>query len=396
MPMFTYKAKDKAGNTITGTIDAVDERTAAAQIREMGHFPMDIRRVRSASSVHKANEAGSAFARYLIFPLWTGVNIRSLAAFFRQMAILLGSGMSMSEALRSAGSRTKGRLGRIIIEANEAVMRGELLSDSLARHPRIFNNMIISLLRAGEAGGLLVQMVDSIASYLEYELSIRREMSKVMFYPFVILFFIVVMPHVPTLILVGGHAFLVELWSSLKTQLPVFIAIIITLKLLFQFEFVRLLWDFVKIVPPVIGTAARKIAMSRFSRALALLYSAGLTVSEAVQVASEACANIYIARKIQYSIPALREGQGIVESLEKTGIVMPMVLDMLVMGEKTGNLDSMLQKTADYMDEEVDVTIHKLSIVLFVLSILIAGLIVGGAAIRSYSGAVNHSLELGQ
>ena len=396
MHIFTYKAKDKAGNTITGRIDAADERAAAAQIREMGHFPMDIHPVHRVPSAHRLNEDGSAFARYFIFPLWTGVNIRSLAAFFRQMTILLGSGMSMSEALRSAGSRTHGRLGRIIIEANEAVMRGELLSTSFARHPRIFNNMIISLLRAGEAGGLLVQMVDSIASYLEYELSIRRDLSKVMFYPFIIFFFVIVMPHVPTLILVGGRAFLVSLWSSLKTQLPMLIAVIITLKLLFQFEFVRLLWDCVKIVPPVIGTAARKIAMSRFSRALALLYSAGLTVSEAVQVAADASSNIYVARKIKYSLPALREGQGIVESLEKTGAVMPMVIDMLAMGEKTGNLDGILQKTADYMDEEVDVTIHKLSIVLFVLSILIAGILVGVQAISFYRGALNQTMGSGQ
>lgn len=394
--MFSYKAKDKAGNTVTGSIDAVDERAAAAQVREMGYLPMDIRPVRSAPAARKTSEAGSILARYLIYPFWTGVNIRSLAAFFRQMSTLLGAGMSMSEALRSAGSRTRGRLGCIIAEANDAVMRGELLSSAFGHHPRVFNNMILSLLRAGETGGLLVQMIDNIASYLEYELSVRRQISKAMFYPGLIFFFIIVMPHVPTLILNGEYAFLVSLWSSLKIWLPWFIVMIIVMKFLFQFESIRLIWDLVKITPPVIGTTARKIAMSRFSRALALLYSAGLTVSEAVRVASDACANVYIGRKIQYAIPALNAGQGIVESLEKTGAVMPMVLDMLVMGEKTGNLGSILQKTADYMDEEVDATIHKLSIVLFVLSILIAGIIVGAMVIQFYAGSINQTMEAGQ
>lgn len=393
MPTFTYRAKDATGNTVIGIIDAATESAAAGKIREMGHLPMDIRATVSEPSGEAPREVGSALARYLIYPLWTGVNIRALALFFRQLATLIASGMALSEALHSAGSRTGGRLGRIIAEACDNVRGGGRLSDTMSRYPRVFSKLLISLMRAGEAGGLLQSMTERIASYLEYELAIRRRIAMIMFYPIIIFFFIIVMPHVPTLVLDGPRQFGASLFASISIWFPWAIAALIVLKLLLQFEAVRWVWDFVKVLPPIIGTTARKIAMSRFSRALAVLYSAGMPISEAVSVAADACANVAIGRGIRSCVPAVQAGHGLTESLARTRAVTPMVLDMLSTGEKTGSMDTVLQKVADYMDDEADATIHKLGIALFVFMILIAAIIIGIRVIGFYGSYFGGVME---
>lgn len=377
-----------AGNTITGTIEADDERQAAGKIREKGALPMDIRLAAGVGAMQD-RPAGSVVARYLIYPLWTGVNIRALLFFFRQMAALLGAGMPLSEALRSVESRQRGRLRRIVHDMHQRVIRGGRLSEEMARHPRVFSRLQLSLVRVGESGGFLEQMMDRIASYLEYELSVRRRIVLAMFYPVLIFLFILFKDIGVAFILGGARAGLPMLLGVLRQVGLPLVGIIVGLKLVMQFDTARYVWDFVKMLPPILGTAARKVAMSRFSRALAMLYSAGLSLSEAVSTAADACANVAAAKGIKRAVGAIQAGESLTLSLQRTGVVMPMVLDMLSTGEKTGNLDAVLQKVADYMDEEVDATIHKVGIGLFVLMILIAGVIVLMQVIGFYSGYFN-------
>ena len=143
-----------------------------------------------------------------------------------------------------------------------------------------------------------------------------------------------------------------------------------------QFEACRLIWDSVKTAPPILGTCARKIAMSRFAKALAVMYSSGVQMSQSLAVAADACANVAIARSVKQAIPAIQSGRSLTETLSKTHVVMPMVLDMLAIGEKTGSMDNTLEKVSNYMDDEVNATLHKLPIVLVVLAIIVLGGIV--------------------
>ena len=384
MPVFNYKAKDKSGNTVNGTVDALDKHSAAGKVREMGHLPMDIRPARGKADRSTPKPAGSVLARYLIHPFYTGVSLRTLTFFFRQLATLLGAGMTLSEALGSAGSRASGRLRCIIDEAQATVQGGGQLSGVLQRHPQVFNRMVRELMRVGEAGGLLEEMTDRIASYLEYELSIRRMLAKTAFYPFLIFLAIIIIPRFPILVLHGPSAFAQAMLAYLRQWLPHLVIALVVLKILFQSEDVRFVWDSIKIRLPVLGAMAAKIAMSRFSRALAVLYSAGVSMSESVSVAADASSNIAVARLVKRAVPAIQRGGSLTESLAKTGAVTPMVLDMLSTGEKTGSMDSVLNKVADYMDEEVDATIHKLGILMFVGAILIAGVIVARIVLEGY------------
>lgn len=370
------------GETVVGVVEALDERTAAASVREMGHLPMEIRPAKGVTKAKPAAaEAGNVIERYLISPLWTGVNIKMLALFYRQLATLLASGMGISEALASIGRRQRGRLGIIVHEMRQNVIAGGRLSDTMSRYPRIFSRLQLALIRAGESGGLLEQMIDRIASYLEYELSIRKLIMKATAYPIVTLVLALVVcicvPHISVLVNDGLSPFFVLVWPQFRLWIFMLIGLVIVMKLVFQFSFVRLIWDAIKVQPPVVGSTARQIAMSRFSRALAVLYAAGMSFSESVDIASDACANLHIGRRMKYAIPAIQSGEGLTESLAKTRAVSPMVLDMLEVGEKSGSSDAALQKVADYMDEEVDASIHKLGIALFVIMIMAAGVVVG-------------------
>ncbi len=376
------------GNTITGTIEADNERQAACKIREKGALPMDIRPA-ARIDAEQNRPAGSIFAQYLIYPFWTGVNIRALLFFFRQMAALLGAGMSLSEALHSMESRQGGRLRHIVHNMYQRVISGGHLSEEMTQHPRVFSHLQLSLVRVGESSGFLEQVTDRIASYLEYELSVRRRIVLATFYPIIIFLFILFKDVGVAFVLGGTKSGLPMLLNVLQQFGLPLIGILVGLKLVMQFETPRYVWDFVKILPPVLGTAARKIAMSRFSRALAMLYSVGLPLSEAVSVAADACANVAIAKGIKQAVRTIQAGESLTSSLQRTGVVMPMVLDMLSTGEKTGNLDAVLQKVADYMDEEVDATVHKVGISLFMLMILVAGIIVLIQLIGFYSGYFN-------
>lgn len=404
MPLYDYKAKDRNGHTVTGTVDAPDEHAAAGMIRELGHLPMDIREARgrrtgpahhtgSGFQIPTQNgpippqhgEAGNAFARYLIYPIWTGVNLKMLALFYRQLATMLAAGMSLSEALRSLSSRTRGRFGVIIAEMRDDVSQGRPMSGAMMRYPKVFSRLQIALVRAGESGGLLERMIDRIAAYLEYELKIRALIAKALIYPVIILIFAwlayICVPVMSVLVKDGFVPFIVIVWPPILRGLIWVIGIIVVLKLIFQFYTPRLIWDSVKVHIPIVGGNARKIALSRFSNALAVLYAAGMSMVDSVDIAADACANLYMGRAIKYAIPALQSGRGLTESLTRTRVLSPMVLDMLAVGERSGDMDATLQKAAEYMDSEVDASIHKIGIALFVLMILIAGFIVGSIVI---------------
>lgn len=392
MPVFSYKVKDQAGNTRTGTLEADSERAAAAMIREAGGLPMEIRPVRGSGrecAAPSEGPAGPFIVRYLIHPFWTGVNIRHLVFFFRQLATLSAAGMTLSEALRSMSERTRGSLGRIILMAMVRVQSGGCLSDELSRHPRVFAPLQISLIRAGEQGGMLQAMCERIAGYLEYELSIRRKIVAATFYPVILIVLMIIWPAVIAA-LIGNlqGAFHMLIGVVISEFVPLFVLYCLG-RLLFQFEGVRYIWDSIKIAPPVIGTLAHKIAMSRFSRAFALLYSSGIPVGMALSISADASANVAVSRRLKRAIPAVNEGQKLTEALQRTYIVVPVVMDMLSIGEKTGSYDATLQKVASYMEEEADATLHKLTIVLFVLLLLGAALGIGMMAISGIGGVAN-------
>lgn len=390
MTIFDYKAKNSAGATVVGTVDAADERGAADAIRAMGHLPMSITAAKKTAQPKANAPQGNIIARYLLYPVWTGVNIKMLSIFFRQLSTLLASGMSIAEALRSISTRMRNRLGTIADEARNDVSGGGKFSDSLSRYPHVFGRLQIALITSGERAGQLDTMADRIAQSLEYEIKVRGLIAKALFYPVLVLIFAtlvsLIIPYASVLVNDGFATFFGLVKPTLIHWALWVGALVISIKLIFQFSIPRLIWDAIKVNIPIVGANAHKVAMSRFSRSMAILYAAGLSMSESVDIAADTCANLFVARGLKRAIPAIQSGAGLTDSLSKTKAVSPIVLDMISVGERSGSADTVLEKVADYMDEEVDASIHKMGIAIYVLMILVAAGLVGSIAAKFFLG----------
>lgn len=364
-------------------------------IREAGGFPMEIRPVRPSRDVSGKSTLGSAFLRYFVYPYWTGISLRSLLFFYRQLTTMLSAGMSLSEALRGIGQRARGPMGHIVRKMHSHVQSGGRLSDEMSRHTQAFGPLDIALIRAGEQSGLLEPMADRVASHIESEITLRRRVITALLYPCLILLLIFFFPALIALVVHGAQAGALVMWAQFQMIGIPILVILIVCRFLFQFKPVRCAWDVVKIQPPVLGTMARKIAMSRFSKTLALMYSSGVPIAQAVSISADACANIAIGGSIKKVIPALNNGQSLAKSLQETGMMLPEVVDMLDIGEKTGSYDETLQKIAEYMDDETKTTLRKLPIVLFVLMMVIAGMLTYLTVLGGYTSYINQVYKLG-
>lgn len=382
MTTYAYKAKDKAGNTLDGSLEATDQQAAASQIREMGYWPLEVK-----EQAQKTARKGFSLLA-LVSPIWTGVSIRAQAVFFRQLATMLQAGMMLSEALESLGrQRGMGRLSVIARQAAEQVRSGGRLSDVLDQQGAAFSGIQIGLVRAGETGGMLDSMIDRIATYLERELELRHKFSRVTFYPKMLFVAILLMPSLIGLI--TDKITLDSMISHILTLFLVLLGLYVAAKILLAIPPIRLAWDLFKISFPVLGAISRKLAMSRFSTALSVMYSAGMPLSQAVQMSSMAVGNVVLRRAVASTVPELQGGGQLTAALQKTGKVPELVLSMIATGERTGSLDVTLDKVSDYYDNEAATTLEKTGYLLFVLLILIAGIMVLLIALNFYSGQLS-------
>ena len=381
MPIFVYKAKDESGKTVNGTVDAPDRHIAVGKIRDLGYWPLEVKQQGGKCEEKVKKPRGDS----VFNAIWTGVSIQSQALFFRQLATMMQAGMTLGQALDSLGrQRGMGRLPGIARHAAEHVRAGGQLSDVFAAYPRVFSKMQLGLIKAAETGGLLETMIERIATYLERELELRQKFARVTFYPKILFIAILLFPFVPSLVLGGPSAMTGFIWYIVHLIILVSI-IYVAFKLLMAISSVRRAWDFVKLCFPVLGTVVRKLAMSRFCTALSVMYSAGIPISQAVELSSEALGNEQLRRVVVSTIPEIRNGGKLSPALRRAGGVPDLVLGMVETGESTGNLDTTLNKVGEYYDNESVTTLEKTGYLLFVLMILIAGVIVLITAMGSYT-----------
>jgi len=381
MPTFAYRAKNSSGSIVDGSVEAGDVRAAAMKLRDMGLWPVELREQRAGA---KGRAVGFS-------PLWAGVSLRSLALFYRQLATMLQAGMLLGDALDNLGKqKAMGRLPAIALGAADHVRNGGAFSDALARYPHIFPKLQIGLVRAGEASGRLDAMIERIAAYLERELEIRRKFSRVTLYPKIIFVFIVVVaifvPHVKAIVEGGWPV----VWSIIEYEvLPIIFGLLglwVVIKLLLTIPPARVAWDYVKLNFPVLGSVTRKLAMSRLCTALSVVYSAGMPLSQAAELSSEAAGNEVVRRAVASSAPAVQAGEPLSTLLRQTGQIPELVLGMLATGEKTGNIDLVLDKVTEYYESEAATTLEKFGYLVFVALIVAAAVAVAIIAVNFYTG----------
>ncbi len=392
MGSFSYRGFDQRGTQVSGEIEGSSKAAAAAILRGKGLTVVDLNEIK---------------ATWATIEVGGRIKPRDLTIFSRQFATMVNSGLSILRCLYVLEEQsTNKKLSAIIAKVSSDVESGSTLSDALAKHPQVFNRLYISMISAGEVGGILDDVLNRLATQLEKEDSIRRAVKSAMVYPALI-------GSLAIAVLVGMVLFLIPIFAAMyrdlgNAQLPaltrfmvdlsaifrsvwglVFLAVIIFMvwgiKRLLRTEKGRMAWDRFKLVIPMgVGQIIRKLAVARFSRTFGTLVSSGVPILQAIDITGKAAGNVVIESAMERVHHQVREGQSITGQLEQEKIFPAMVTQMISVGEETGSLDTMLAKIAEFYEEEVDSSIKALTSILEPILMLFVGGIVGLVVISMY------------
>lgn len=399
--IYSYEAKDQAGRTVTGSLDAQDEHAAAMLVREQGYFPTRLipafpgRRRPPAEDSHQTLSApslGQWLMVHLIYPLWSGVSLDELALNYRQFAAMLHAGVPIYQCLTTLAMQTRNStFRRILGTISQRLQTGQSLSRALGEFPWVFTEFHCAMVAAGEASGRLDLMFARLADALEQEQALRRSIRRETFYPKAVLVCSFLLP--PLFYLVTGNvrAYLAHSVVPLLWLLAFAGGVFVLNRLGAQ---ATRAYHALLATLPGLGGTIRMIALARFARTLASLYAAGIALPQALRSAADTCGNAYLGGRIVRAIPRIQAGHGIVESLRDTDVFPPMVMSMLGTGEQTGSLDQTMDKVAEFYEQESVVRLHQASITLGVIAFLIAAVIVAIDVISFYTGHMDQYNDL--
>ena len=388
---YTYKVRDRHGTLITGEIVGESSDLVLSKLREMKYIPLDV----------KAKSSGLKKEFNLRKPR---VKLKELAVFSRQFATMINSGLPLLRTLAILEEQSDAKeLKRVVSEMRIDVEKGTSLSTSMTKHPRAFSRLYISMVKAGETSGTLDQVMMRLADTIENEVSLRHKIKSAMTYPVVVLILV-------TLILAAMLLFVVptfeDLYSSLGGQLPlptrlllgiseafrkfflVFVAIAFGIAYAFRrwksTDAGRLTFDRLKLRMPIFGTLFHKAALSRFSRTLSVLNRSGVPILQALDIVADTVNNAVIAHAVKDVQDSVKEGESLATPLGRHDIFPAMVVQMIAVGEETGALDTMLEKIADFYDEEVAAAVESLTSLIEPVMIAVVGGAVGTIVICLY------------
>lgn len=402
--IYSYEAKDGAGRTVTGSLDADNERAAATLVREQGYFPMRLVAQGSGAvgeapaepdrSDRRATGAGPSapwLMVHVIYPLWTGVSLNELTLFYRQFAAMLRAGVPVFQCLTALIAQTGNSTFRKCLQTISAdVQNGGSLRGAMGRYPWIFTDFHRAMVGAGETSGRLDLMFARLADALEQEQMLRRSIKRETFYPKAVLVCAFLLPQLFYLVKGGFGAYFTHAIMPLLLMLAIVGVVVVLNKLGSQAKGVY--HAFLTMIPGIGGTV-KMIALARFARTLASLFAAGLLVPEAIRSAAESCGNAYIGGRIVRAIPRVMAGGGITEPLRATGIFPPMVVSMLGTGEQTGSLDQTMDKVAEFYEAESVVRLHQAAIIVGIVALLIAAAAVFVTVLNAYQGMYGDLLK---
>jgi type IV pilus assembly protein PilC len=396
MGSFAYQAVDTTGKKSQGLVDAADSVTAAKQLRQRG---LTVVKLKEGGKVSKGS------AELKIPGLGGGVKAKDLTLFSRQFATMIGSGLTILRSLMILEEQVQSKnLKKIISEITSDIESGRSLSESMEKHPKAFDRLFVSMVRAGEVGGVLEMTLQRIASSLEAREALKRKVKSAMTYPTVVLIFALLAAIGMILFLVpiftkmyedldselpGITQFLVNLSNTGKTKpylIPVPIVVpIVTFKLWVGQESGRRQWDRIKLRMPMrIGPIVQKVSLARFSRTLSSLIASGVPMMQAVQVTGDTSGNSVIEDAMEDIIKSIEEGRTFSEPLRRHPIFPSMVIQMAAIGEETGQMDAMLEKVAEFYEDEVDAAIKSLTSIVEPIMMIFVGGIVGFIIIALY------------
>lgn len=393
---FAYKVRDQSGKLIEGELDAEDATLVVGKLRQMGYTPIAV----EAQNATKMKLKGD-----LKIPgMSARVKMKDVAVFSRQFAVMINSGLSLIRALAILAEQTENKeLARVVGEVRLDVERGVSLSAAISKHPKVFSRLYIAMVRSGEVGGVLDAVLMRLADTIEAQVELRRKVKSAMTYPVVALSICILISAAMLLFIVPQFkAIYVDLGGELPLPTRVLISLSDMLKSYFLIVFLlvgvgvyafkrwikteqgRIKFDAFKLRMPVMGLLVRKTALARFSRTLAALTRSGVGILEALDIVAETAGNETVAIALRDTQSAVKRGDTLARPLEQHEVFPAMVTQMIAVGEETGALDEMLDKIADFYDQEVTATVDALTSLIEPLMIVVMGTIVGGMVISLY------------
>ncbi len=390
LPVWKWTGKTRQGELRAGTMEAGDAAAVRARLTQMGIEPARVRR--------KLGEIE------LKLPGMGGVSTKDILIFTRQFSVMIDAGLPLVQALDIIGTQADNpAFKKVLLAVKAKVESGSTFADALADHPKVFDELFVQLVRAGEIGGILDTILNRLGAYIEKNEKLKRRVKGAMVYPAIVLIVAVgvtvvllafvtpvfekmfkdfggAMP-APTQILINLSHGLRDYWY-LFVGVPV--ATFILFRAVLRTKKGRARWDALVLKLPIFGPLVRKVAVARFTRTLGTMLSSGVPILDALQIVARAAGNKTVESAVLYVRAKISEGKNVAPPLAETKVFPPMVVQMIGVGEATGAMDTMLNKIADFYDDEVDVAVAALTSMIEPIMMVFLGGMVGAFMVAMY------------
>ena len=393
MPVFLWEGRDRTGGVKKGEYEAPNEAAVRVFLREIRITPTKV-----------STKQKSFFTDPLGGARQQKIKNKDVVIFTRQFCTMIDAGLPLVQGLEIlAAQQVNKSFKRVLTDIKEAVEGGSTLADALRKHPKVFDDLYVNLVAAGEVSGILDTILQRLAIHMEKIAALKRKVKGAMLYPAIVL---TVAVGVVALLLIFVIPVFAKMFSEFGKQLPAFTQMVINLSnwftkaiipiicalALFSFLFVKfyktpkgkLLVDGLTLKSPIIGDLVRKVAIARFTRTLGTMISSGVPILDGLDIVSRTAGNKVVQNAIEATRKSISEGKNFSEPLATTGVFPPMVVQMIAVGESTGALDAMLGKIADFYDEEVDTAVDALTSMIEPIMILFLGGTIGTLVIAMY------------
>ena len=386
MPIFAYTARETAsGREIRNTVEAATEQAAIAALLNRNLLVVEIKEKMAKRGQTKGGK----------------VALADLVVFTRQLATMVDAGITIVQSLQALADQTPNKVMRDTIrDICSRVEAGESFSEALARHPKAFNRLYVAMVGAGEKGGLLAEILARLATYQENMERLRKKVKTALMYPTTVTLVAII---ITVFLLVKVVPTFKDVYSGFGAKLPAPTEFMIGVSELVKSYLLvliliagggvwgwlfyiktpngRAFWDTQRIKLPIFGAIAHKICLARFTRTLASLIRSGVPILEVLNIVSQTVGNVVMERAIKAAASDIERGDGISVALAKHPVFPGMVIRMLSAGEQTGNIDNMLERVANFLDEEIETTLSGLMSLLEPLLIVFLGVVIGGMVI---------------
>jgi type IV pilus assembly protein PilC len=394
MVAFVYKARMLTGGMTEGTLEAADQRAAVDQLRGQKLVPLEI------------NEAPPSIMSRIavLMPFKQSVSAKELVLFSRQLSTLVSAGVPLVQGLTILEEQVESKLFKSIVHTiKDDIEAGQSITDALRKHPNAFEELYVSMIKAGEVGGILDVILERLSTYLESAENLRAKVKGAMMYPAVVSF---IAGAVTLFLLMGVIPTFSNIFAGFGAELPWITQTMIDIS-----AFLRRFWYVVLAAPvgaffalkqyrktelghrnldaltlkaPVFGILLKKVAVAKFTRTLGTLIKSGVPILQALETVAKTSGNKVIEIAIMTARESVKEGERIATQLRKSNVFPPMVIQMVAIGEETGNLDTMLNKIADFYDQEVDVAVKGLTSMIEPIIIVVMGIVIGFIVIAMF------------